>query len=282
MLEYIKILILAIFTGVSAPLPTSSAAHYSFMNCVLNFSSDEALLGFYYSVFMLVVAFVVFFALRKIYIKAAKSLFSKSKDKTTLAYKKRQKNIFLSMLPSLILFIPVSSDTLLCDYFEKFLSPNSLLVICIASVVCGLFLVISIWYTNKGDNTKKRGGTTRDVMRMSVYNLVSHMIPGLSKVSLSATNLLICDVEPKVITREIFLYLAPQIFLFNLIKVVRALVGGLVFDPVTLIIGIVAVALSSALIVSLSGKVNMRKLYAFFSVYSIAFGIFTGISSFIL
>lgn len=282
MIEYIKVLILAIFTGITAPLPTSSAAHFSFMNCVVDFTSDEKLFGFYYSVFMIVFSLVVFFALRKIYIKVLKSSFKKTKDKTTLAYKARQKNILISMIPSLLLFVPVSSDMLLCDWFDKFLSSNSLLIVCFASIIGGLFLVISIWYTQKATNAKKRGADTKNVIRMSVYNLVSQMIPGLSKVSVSATNLLICDIEPKVITREILLYLAPQVFFFNLIKSIRVIVSGIVIDPITLVIGVLAVAFTSALIVSLSGKVNMRKLYAFFSVYSIAFGIFVGIISFIL
>ncbi len=282
MIEYIKILILAIFTGVTAPLPTSSAAHYSFLNCVLNFSSDEKLFGFYYSCFMVAFSLAVILALRKIYTKSLKSFFSKEKDKLTRAYKERQKNIFLSIIPAFLLFVPVSKDMLLADCFEKFLSTNSLLIVSATSIICGFMLVIAIWYIRKGVNAKKRGATTFDVIRMSIYNLVSFAVPGVSKVSVSATNLLICDTEPQVITREVFMYLAPQVLVFNLVKVIRALVGGIVFDPIVLIIGIVAVALSSGLIISLSGKVNMKKLYGFFSVYSIVFGVFVGIISFII
>lgn len=282
MIEYIKILILAIFTGVTAPLPTSSAAHYSFLNCVLNFSSDEKLFGFYYSCFMIAFSFAAILALRKIYIKSVKSFFSKEKDKLTRAYKERQKTLIFSLLPSFLLFIPVSKEMLLADYFEKFLSTNSLLIVSVTSVICGFILVIAIWYIKKGINPKKRGATTADVIRMSIYNLVSFAVPGVSKVSVSAVNLLICDTEPQVITREVFMYLAPQVLIFNLIKVIRALITGIVFDPVVLVIGIAAVALSSGLIISLSGKVNMKKLYGFFSVYSIVFGIFVGIISFVL
>lgn len=282
MIEYIKILILAIFTGVTAPLPTSSAAHYSFLNCVLNFSSDEKLFGFYYSCFMIAFSFAVILALRKIYSKSLKAFFSKDKDRITRAYKERQKNIILSVLPVFLLFVPVSKDMLLADYFEKFLSTNSLLIVAATSIICGFILVIAIWYIKKGVNAKKRGATTADVIRMSIYNLVSFAVPGVSKVSVSATNLLICDTEPQVITREVFMYLAPQVLVFNLVKVIRALITGIVFDPVVLAVGVVAVALSGGLIISLSGKVNLKKLYGFFSVYSIVFGIFVGVISFIL
>ncbi len=282
MIEYIKLLILAIFTGVTAPLPVSSAAHYSFMNGIMDFSSDQKLFGFYYSAFMVVVSVVIFVALRSIYIKALKSFFNKSTDKVTLAYKDRQKNIMLSVIPCLVLFVPVSSEMLLCDYFEKFLSVNSLLIVSVASIISGLFLIISIWYTKQDHNKTKRSVDTKHVIRMSIYNLIANIVPGVSKVSVCATNLLICDVEPKVITREVFLYLAPQMLLFNLVKVIRSLVSGLAFDPIALIIGIAAVAGAGALIVSLTAKVNMKKLYTFFSIYSIVFGVFAGVVSFII
>ena len=50
MIEYIKMIILALVCGVTMPLPASSAAHYSILSYVMNFMSDERELGFYYGV----------------------------------------------------------------------------------------------------------------------------------------------------------------------------------------------------------------------------------------
>ncbi len=282
MIDYIKFLILAIFSGIIAPLPLSSSAQFSFMNSVLNFSQDGKTLGFYYSVFMIMFSVAIFFRLRKIYLSIFKSCLKKEKNANTRAYKKRLKNILLSVLPSAVLFIPVDENTLLCDYADRLLTPDSLFVVSVASILCGLYIVVSIWYTRQRNGKRKRATETKDAMRMSIYNLVAHMIPGLSKVSFSSTNLLICDVDHRVIAREIYLYLGPQLFVYNIVRIIRALISGIVIDPILLAIAVVAVFLCSMLIVSLIAKVNIRKLFAFFSVYSIVFGVVVGVFTFIL
>lgn len=282
MIEYIKTLIIAIFTGIFAPLPSSSSAHISFLNSVIDFTDNDKLLPFYYSVFMLAFSVVVFVNLRKIYIKAFTSFFKKSDSKTVAAYKKRQKNIIISVLPCLILFVPVSSEMLLCDYFDKLLSGSNFLVVSFAGAVCGIYMLIALWYTRSNKADTVRSTSTRSVLRMSVYNLLSSIIPGVSKVSLSASNLLLCDVDSKVMMREIYLYLAPQVFVFNLIKIIITFARGIAFNPYALLLGAAVAGFASALIVSLSGKINMRKLMGFFSAYSIAFAIFVGIISFIV
>lgn len=281
MLEYIKVLIISVFTGVTAPLPTSSLAHFAVLNTILGFSSDDKVLGFYYSAFMMVFAVVIFVSLRKIYIKSFRSIFTKPKTKTDEVYRNIVKNIFLSVLPSLLLFIPVSKEKMLCDYIDNFIS-NGLLVACAAGIISGLFFVVAMWYTRQNYKKTKKHPATATVLRMSFYNLPAQIIPGLSKVSLSAVNFLISDIEPRVIMREVYTYLAPQIFVFNLIKLIRSVLSGVVFDPLMLVIGLFFVAVMSGLIVSLSGKVNMRKLFGFFSIYSVIFGIFTGVISLII
>ena len=128
----------------------------------------------------------------------------------------------------------------------------------------------------------KRSTETKDVIRMSFYNLVPQMIPGLSKVSFSSTNLLVGDVDSRVIAREIYLYLGPQVFVFNTFKVIRALLSGVTIDPVLIIISIIVVFICSMLMISLVAKINIRRLLPFFSVYSVIFGVFAVIVTFII
>lgn len=282
MIDYIKFLILAIFSGIFAPLPLSSSAQFSLMNSVLNFSQDEKLLGFYYSVFMIVFSVAVYIRLRKIHLNMLKSCFSKQADTKNDAYRKRMKNVLLSLIPTLILFCPVGKNTLLCDYADRFLTSDSLFIVGVASVFCGLYLVISIWYTAGMQVKTKRSTETKDIIRMSFYNLVPQMIPGLSKVSFSSTNLLVGDVDSRVIAREIYLYLGPQVFVFNTFKVIRALLSGVTIDPVLLIISIIVVFICSMLMISLVAKINIRRLLPFFSVYSVVFGVFAVIVTFII
>ena len=282
MIDYIKFMILAIFSGIFAPLPLSSSAQFSIMNSVLNFSQNDRILGFYYSVFMIVFSMAVFIRLRKIYLNILKSCFRKQSDTKNAAYRKRLKNILLSLLPTLVLFCPVGKNTLLCDYSDRLLVSGGLFIVGVASVLCGFYLVISIWYTGRMQGKVKRSPETKDVIRMSFYNLVAQMIPGLSKVSFSSTNLLIGDVDSRVIIREIYMYLAPQILVFNSMKAVRALLSGIIIDPVMIVLSIAVVFICSMLMISLVAKVNIRKLLPFFSVYSVISGIFALIITFII
>lgn len=285
MFQYIKMLIISIISGVMAPLPASSAAHTAFLNAVMGFTDNERMLSFYCSVFGLAFAFVVFFTLRKIYIKTFKSAFSKGSEssKSAEAYKKLAKNLFLSVLPLAFLYIPVSGDgTLLIDYFDKFLVSSGFILMAFSSFISTFVVVISIWYTKQKNAPTKRTAATKDVLRMSVYQLVSYVVPGMSKVSLGAVNMLICDIDPKVIMREVYVYLAPQLLVVSTVNIIRGIVANIVIDPIMIAVAFFGFVLASAVIIHFVSKVNMRKLLGFFAAYSAIFGIFAGVASFLV
>ena len=273
MIEYIKIAIMALVSSVMMPLPASSSAHTSFLNKTLNYTADSSVLSFYYAVFSLAFCVVVFFNLRKIYTKVFSSMFkSKSQsDKTVTAYKKVGKNIVLSLIPLVILYIPVGENMLIVDYFDKFLSSSGLLLSVFTSLISSLVIVIAMWYTKQKNAALKRAATTKTVMRSAFYELVAFGVPGMSKITLGSVNMLICDIEPKVIMREVYLYVTPQIFVVGLIKIIRSLVIDLVVDPLAIIIGAIISIIASALIIHFVSRVNMRKLLGFFAGYSAVF-----------
>lgn len=285
MIQYIKMAVIALVCGVMAPLPVSSSAHTSFLNSVVKFTGDEQVLSFYYAVFMLAFSFVVFINLRKIYIKTFKSVFKSknTQDSSAKAYKKVFKNILLSLIPLVVLYIPVSSDgTLLVDYFDKFLASSGNLLSAFACVISAFVIVISIWYTKQKNEATKRTASTKTTVRMAIYQLIAYAVPGMSKVSLGAVNMLICDIEPKVIMREVYLYIAPQAFVVSLVKVIRSLVSDVIVDPLAAIIAFAVCAVASAVIIHFVSRVNMRKLLGFFAVYSAVFGVAVGIISFLV
>ncbi len=287
MIGYIKMLIMALVCGVMAPLPVSSAAHCSFINSVTKFTADEGALGFYYAVFCLAFSFVIFINLRKIYIKTFKSAFKSSKngEASVKAYKKVSVNILISLLPLLLLYIPVpegEKSIPLIDFFEKFLYSSGLLLSAFVMIISAFITVIAIWYTKHKKEDLKRNANRKTVLRTAIYNLSSFVVPGMSKVGIGSVNMLICDVEPKVIMREIYLYLAPQMFLLSLIKVIRCLVADVVIDPLLVIIGFGVCAIASAVIVRFVSKVNMRKLLGFFAAYTAVFGIYIAVMFFLI
>lgn len=280
MIDYINMIILALFAGATAPLPTSSAAHYSVVNSIINFSEDEKTLGFYYSVISIAFAVVVFVLLRKIYINGIKGLFSK--DESLMNYKKVMINVLVSLIPAAVLFIPIGEGTFVIDYFDKFLSSSNLLLVAVVSILSALVLVISIWYTRQGSVAKMRVCDLKTTIRFSVYQIISYVIPGISHVSSGATNMLICDMDSRVVVREIYLYMAPQMFLINLIKALRYALSDAVVDPVMMVIGAAVGAAIAAFVVIKMSKVNIRRTFTFFSIYSAVFGITAAILSFII
>ena len=275
MIEYIKIVIIALVSGFMAPLPVSSSAHISVLSNAVNLTSDPGKLGFYFAVFSMAFAVMVFICLRKIYFKSFKSLFigKKSREENTKVYKTVAKNVFLTILPMVLLFIPVGEGVMVIDYFDKFLTGNSLYLTGVACIINALVLVIARWYAKQENKKLKRVCSTGNAVRMSVYQLVSFLVPGFSHVSSGAANMLMSDVHPKVIMREVYLYLAPSIFIVNLAKVIRYLINDTIVDVVSVVIGTIIFALMSFIVIKLVAKFNTKSVLRFFSVYSALLGI---------
>ena len=236
---------------------------------------DESKLGFYFAVFSLAFSVSVFLCLRKIYSKSIKAIFIKkgSKGENLDVYRNVTKKVMITILPMVALFIPVSSEVLLIDYFDKFLNGNGLYLTGAACIINALVLVVARWYAKQENRKLKRVCSTMGALRMSVYQLVSFMVPGFSHVSSGATNMLMSDVHPKVIMREVYLYLAPSMFIVNIAKIVRYLIKDTIVDVVSVVIGAVVVMLMSYLIMKLIAKFNPKKVLSFFSIYSALLGI---------
>ena len=275
MIEYIKIIIVALVCGFMAPLPSSASAHFSLISSAVSLTDDESKLGFYFAMFAMAFSVSVFICLRKIYSKSIKALFTKinKKNSNIKVYRNVAKNIFLTILPAFVLFIPVAEDTLMIDYFDKFLTGNGLYLTGVACIINALILVVARWYAKQENRKLKRVCGTMSALRMSVYQLVSFMVPGFSHISSGATNMLMSDVHPKVILREVYLYLAPSMFIVNLLKVVRYLMKDTIVDVVSVVIGVVLVMLVSYLVMKLVAKFNPKKVLSFFSIYSAVLGV---------
>ncbi len=280
MIEYIKILIISLVCGAAFPLPVSSGAHLSFINGIVDFSTDKNVLGLYYSVMSVAFSVVIFIFLRRIYFSGLKSIFNKDKKLTN--YRKLMKSLLISLIPTVILFVPVNEGKLLCDLFDDFLIRSNILLVAFATVIGSLVLVVSMWYTRQGYSVTKRSADMKTVIRTSVYQIVSYVIPGISHFSSAGTNMLICDVESKVIIREIYLYIAPQMLIVNAVKIIRFLLSDIIVNPIMFVICIASAALMSAFVVTAMSKINIRRIFAFFAVYGGVLGTAFCVLSFVL
>ena len=284
MIEYLKMIIIALVSGFMAPLPTSSSAHFSLLNEAVSFTADENKLGFYFALFGVTFSVVIFFCLRKIYVKTLTSVFKKktANADNLKVYRNVAKNIFLTIIPMAVLFVPLGDGVLLIDYFDKFLLGNGLYLTGFACIINALVLIVARWYAKQENRKLKRVCGTMSALRMSVYQLVSYIVPGFSHVASGATNMLMSDVHTKVIMREVYLYLAPSMFIINIAKIVRYLMGDTIIDAVMATIGIVVFAIMSYIVMRLVAKFNARKVLAFFSIYSAILGVGAVVLTFVI
>ena len=117
------------------------------------------------------------------------------------------KNILFSIIPAVVLFVPVSKDKLLMDYLDGFFNTNGLILSGIACVVTALALVIALWYTSKNRNPLRRALDKKTVLRLSFYQLPCYLIPGFSHIASGAVNLFISDIGPKSLVGQLYIYL---------------------------------------------------------------------------
>jgi len=272
MIEYIKAIIMGVVTGITAPLPVSSSGHFSVGNNLLGFTADRNESAFYYSVFMVVFSVVIMINLRELYMRTFRSASKSQKN-----FRLRLGNLLVSVVIGAVLFIPIPMlGRSLTDYFDLFFDSANILnsiLLGITAIITGLILAVSVWYIKKGKGSKKKTVPVRSALRMSLYSLPAHIIPGTSKVALSSVNLAICDVNSDVIFREIYFYIAPQIFTVNIIRMILLVIKGVRPESISLISGIVAVSLASILVTAIIRKTDSRKVFLFFSIYSFVFGI---------
>lgn len=272
MIEYIKSLIMGIITGITSLLPVSSSGHFGIGNKIIGFSEDGNSSAFYYSFFMIVFSIVMLISFRKLYVKLFKGVSKNIKN-----CRLRLNNLLISILVGMILFIPIPGlGKTFTDYFNLFFDSGNILNSFLSgavSVFTGLILAVSVWYARNGKNRKKKAVSVKSALRMSLYSIPAYIIPGASKVALSSANMFLCDVNTGVIFREVYFYLAPQIFIVNVIRTVMLVISGIHIDYISLAIGAVAVVLSSILILSIIRKADSEKLFVFFSIYSVVFGI---------
>lgn len=284
MIEYIKIIIIAFISGFMAPLPTSSSAHFSILSKALSLTDNESKLGFYFALFGVTMSVVIFFCLRKIYFKSFKAIFTKTSanDSNLRIYKNVSKNILLSVVPMVVLFIPVGGGSLLIDYFDKFLSGNGLYLTGIACIINALVLLVARWYSKQEPKKLKRVCSTGSAIRMSVYQVISYIVPGFSHVASGAANMLMGDVHSKVVMREVYLYIAPSMFIVSVAKIVKCIINDVIIDATLAAVGIVVFAVMSYLAMRLVAKFNARKTLTFFSIYSLILGVGAVVLTFVI
>lgn len=283
-MQYIKMLIMSIITAVFQPLCASSSAHYAFLNKALNFAQDGKEAMFYLSVVSLVFSLSSIIILRRIYAKAFKVLFTKKGEsiKNADAYKNMVKGILICVIPALITIIPVSKEKLLIDIMSECLIGTNMLITAFCCFISGFILLIGVWYSKKKRSEKPAYKTAKlsDVVKMSLYQIPAFIFPGLSNTALAAVNFELSGLEERSIMRDTLIYTMPSVLTVSIIRIIRTVLLGVSIDVIAFAVCALGALAASILLLNLVKKVNIRRTYTFFSVYSIIFGICIGVISF--
>ena len=94
--------------------------------------------------------------------------------------------------------------------------------------------------------------------------------------------MLMGDVHAKVVMREVYLYLAPSMFMVNIIKIIRYLMNDVIIDASLAVVGIVVFAVMCYLTMRLVAKFNTRKVLSTFSIYSVLLGLGAVVLTFVI
>lgn len=280
MFDYIKMLIISLVSGLFAPLPVSYGAQYSFLNNVLGFSADKTTITLYFSILSIVFSVVAIFNLRKIYSKGIKSIFSRKNGRNEKNYRRYMLNILISLIPAAVMFIPYAKGKLVMDLFSSFLTADYLWGIAWCCIGSGLLMFISMWYTRQNYADTHRSSKALNIVRFGIYQIPPFIFPGLSNVAVGASVMLISDTRQETVAREILMFLSPSILVVNTARLIRTILSGAILNPILIIIAVLGSAVGSAVMILIIKRINLRKTFLFFSLYSILFGVLAAVYSF--
>lgn len=283
MVQYFKVLVITIITALMSALPFSSAGAFNYLNNALSFTTDAQTASLYMGIIGLAFSVVTMLFVRKIYINGFKNLSRSSaiSEKKKKSYKTMFIGILVSCVPALLMLIPMGNKKLLGDTFASYLVSSDMLITSVGYLFGGILALVATFLSRKRESTHKTS-TLGDVIRMTVYNIIPSIFPGFSRIFMAGTSLTLSGVEDVVVMRDVLLYLAPSTFLMSLIRIIRAIVSGVVFDPVTIALCAVVAVICNLFVVKLATKINIRKNFVFYGIVSFLFGIGTIITAFVL
>lgn len=282
MIESLKIIFLSVVYGFTALLPTSSLGHFSLLKEVLGYTDENFNASFYYALFSIAAGVAMYIYYFSVHSKILKNVFRKKaslESDADIAFNKAGRNIILSLLPILVLFIPVGKTSFIGSLGAYFLSDDSLIFVGLASIFCAVLMFISGWYMKSGYGEKKNLSSSKNAVFFGIYQLPAYIFPGLSHVSVGASRIAVSDIDIKNILKETYLYLAPSLIITGVSRVIFYFNGGEGILIPAALIGFAVSFFMSLGVLWFINKFFSKKTYRAFSVYTLVFGlIVTGTS----
>lgn len=276
MIQTLKILLLSAVYGFTSLLPTSSLGHFSLFKEVLGYTDENFNASFYYALFSIGAGLAMYIYYFSVHTKIIKNTFRK-KSSITLdseaAFHVAGKNIILSLLPLLILFIPTGKNGFVGSLGNYFLSDDSLIFVGIASLFCSVLMFISHWYVKSEYTEKENLISSKNAVFFGLYQLPAYIFPGISHVSIGTSRVAVSDIDIKNVLKETYLYLAPAFMISGISRVIFYYNGG---EGINLIHAAAGLLISFVVSMIMLNFINRRfslKTYKAFTIYTFVFGL---------
>lgn len=274
MLETIKIILLSIINGLAGALPISSLAHFSLMKEVFGFTDENFNAPFYYAVFSLGTALAMYFSFFNMHKNILSNVFKKEQNiqgQREKAYKMAGKNVVFSLLPLIILIVPISKNSFFGSLHTYFLSDGSLIFVGIAGLFCAILMFISFWYMSF-DKKKISLMDAKDAVAFGFYQLPAYIFPGFSHIGIGASRTAVSDIDIKNVLNETYLYIAPAYIIVNLFRTVYYGIGSTSINYIAVVIGFIINFVLTIIMLGVVSKFT-KKTYTVFTVYTLVFSL---------
>lgn len=276
MFQIIKIVLLAAVQGLTALLPVSSLGHFSLLKEVLGYNEKNFNASFYYALFSIAVGLALYIYYFSVHSKIIKNIFRKKDSITSeadYAFKTAGRNMLLSLLPLLILYIPLSKKTFVGSFGAYFLSGDSLIFVGIASVLCAILMFISLWYLKTEYTEKVNLVSPKNAFFFGVYQLTAYIFPGISHVSLGSSRIAVSDIDIKNLLKETYLYIAPAFIITGISRVIYYYNSGKGLNIPAAVIGFIVCFALSLISLFFINKYFNKKSFKAFAIYTLVFGL---------
>lgn len=276
MFEAIKILLLSAIYGVTSVLPISSLGHFVLLKEVLGCNYESFNADFYYALFTVGAGFAMYVYYFSVHTNILKNLFKRSKNITSpacAAYHTAGKNMLISFLPLLILYIPIGKNEFFGSFISYFMGDGGLIFVGIASLFCSVLMFISHWYIKAEYSEKNNLMSTKNAFFFGLYQIPAYILPGISHVGVGASRTALSDIDVKNVLKETYLYLAPAFMITGISRVVFYYNGGKGLNMLAGLLGLLLSFGVSLAMLLLINKCFGKKTYRAFTVYTLVFAL---------
>ncbi|MBQ0013941.1 MAG: undecaprenyl-diphosphate phosphatase [Clostridia bacterium] len=274
-MEYLQAIILGAVQGLTEFLPISSSGHLTIFQHLLNINGEGSLaLEVFLHIGTLIAVIAVYY---KTFLDMIKEMGRFIRDLFTGKLKGQKPTedrhmlymFVITCLPLLVIICPIGNDMKVKDVAEALAASNaSLLIVGIALLITSVLLFYGTYVSRHRDNIRDRV-ETKDAIVIGLTQLVSAMLPGLSRSGSTISAGMISGVEKNYMVRYSFVLGTPAVIAATLLEFKGLLDEGteLAIGTGPIIVGIIVAAIVGVLSIKLLERLVKTDKFIVFGYY---------------